>query len=279
MNALRRCRPALGTYVDIALDDAGDADARDALESAYGAIARVESLMSFHRADSDLGRINAARPGTTLRVDPWTAEVLALALALHAVSDGAFDCGVAARLVARGLLPASATGPCGAVGRSTLADIEQRSGARVHLRARVCLDLGGIAKGFAVDRAIEALRIRGVRDAMVNAGGDLRVLGPRPRLIHVRHPARPSELVPLGELADGAIATSGAYFSRATRADGTFDSALVDPLDGRSVTSACSFSVIAPRCAVADGLTKVLALRGRLAAPCLAHFGARGHVS
>lgn len=108
-------------------------------------------------------------------------------------------------------------------------------------------DLGGIAKGFAVDRATDALRERGVKNAIINAGGDLRVLGDMPHSVHVRHPGAPSKLVCIGELADGALATSSPYCSR--QRIGVRDTevcALVDSRSRAPLTEPRSYTVIAP---------------------------------
>jgi thiamine biosynthesis lipoprotein len=124
---------------------------------------------------------------------------------------------------------------------------------------RLCLDLGGIAKGFAVDRAIDALEQYRISSAVVNAGGDMRVLGQHPEAVYIRDPHDPKTMIHAGELSDGAIATSGIYFSKDLSIDHNA-SALVDPWQHQSVMATNSFSVLASTCMLADGLTKVLAV-------------------
>src|SRR4029078_3507060 len=75
------------------------------------------------------------------------------------------------------------------------------------------LDLGGLAKGFAVDRAVEALQLDGVSSAVVNAGGDVRVFGARSSTIHVRHPSCPQTLAHTIQLHRAALATSSPCFT------------------------------------------------------------------
>ncbi|WP_197711813.1 FAD:protein FMN transferase [Polynucleobacter necessarius] len=77
----------------------------------------------------------------------------------------------------------------------------------------VCLDLGGIAKGFAVDMAVKILISEGVSAGIVNAGGDLRVFGDYSKPIYIRNPKNPIELLELGVLQDSAMATSSLYFA------------------------------------------------------------------
>jgi thiamine biosynthesis lipoprotein len=277
--AVRRCRPLLGTYVEIDIAaGALPAGTRPetvlaALEQAFAAMQVVQDRMSFHIATSDLSRLNRATPGTTLAIHRWTAEVLLLAQRLHAASEGRFDCGVGAVLRRRDLLPRDATGRKQVPKqRGSAMDIHvevEANAASVQIRRAICLDLGGIAKGFAVDRAIDTLAAAGVASAVVNAGGDLRVLGARARPLHIRWPHAPATLVYLGELADGAAATSAAYFS---------PKHLIDPATDRPVASRQSFTVLAPLCAVADGLTKALAVDGALAESCLSIFGAQAVV-
>ena len=167
---MRACRPLLGTYVDIRVDhpDAGLAAA--AVDAGFAAISRVQRLMSVFDPDSDLGRINRLAHRAPVAVDPWTREVLVLALDVHEASGGLFDCGAAPQPVERGRLPATGAAPVG----STLANLNFTSDGRVACSAPTRLDLGGIAKGFAVHRAAAAhLRARG-RGRGGAPGGDLR---------------------------------------------------------------------------------------------------------
>lgn len=269
---MKRCRALLGTYVEItvASEVQDEAALNPLFENAFAAIARVGTLMSFHAADSELSRLNATAPGHALTVDPWTFEVLRLAQELHAATQGGFDCGVGDVLVRGGLLPSHGNRPAdSAAHRSSIADIELLADHRVRVTRTVCLDLGGIAKGFAVDRAVDVLVHSGVREAVVNAGGDLRVIGDAPQPIHVRRPLAPEQLVYLGSLSDGAMATSAPYFSA-----GTQSGALVDPFAGIVLDAPASYTVLAPSCAVADGLTKALAVAGQLSPACLQRYRA-----
>ncbi len=155
--------------------------------------------------------------------------------------------------------------------------LELLPGNRVRFHRPLQIDLGGIAKGFAVDQAIAALRSDGASSGCVNAGGDLRVFGPTPSLIHVRHPLRPGETMPLVRLADAALATSAGYHSRKRR-HGRWLTPLVDPRDGRPCTECVSVSVQAPSCLIADALTKVLMILGDASLPILRQHAATGFI-
>lgn len=271
---MKACRPHLGTYVEIRLADPGPEHALSAaLSQAFARIEQVHRLMSVFDATSDVGRINRMRPGDTLAVHPWTHEVLALAKEIHVASGGLFDCGVAARLASWGLLPPAAA----EVPASSLASLILTPDGGVRCDAPVQIDLGGIAKGYAVDQAVAALREAGVAGGVVNAGGDLRVFGDAEEDIWLRDPADPAHLRHAGTLRDGACATSATYYSR-RKVEGEEVSALVDPRTGAALRTRSSYTVVAPSCAVADALTKVLALAGEPGHPCLAAYGAESVV-
>lgn len=236
----------LGTLVEIRLHGAQIDSA--AFADAFAAVERVHRCMSRQEPGSDVARINHARPGARVCVDAWTREVLQRAKELHAATGGLFDC--AAGVAAQG----------------SLDDIELEPGCELRLRRRVDLSLDGIAKGYAVDRAVDALRARAVRAGSVNAGGDLRLFGDEPQPIHVRHPASPGTLLSIGAANEAAVATSAAYFGGST---------LVDPRTRRAVPTEWSATVIAQDCVTADALTKPCLLERAQAGAIAARFGAR----
>ena len=225
---IARARPFLGTIVSIRAD-ADD----DAVRCAFAAIERVHCLMNAHSDHSELARINRTAQGRPIRVHRWTYAVLSCALEVSRACGGAFD-------VTQGR------------GRAFYADIELLRGCKVRLRKPTRLDLGGIAKGFAVDQAVEVLRRRGARSGSVNAGGDLRVFGDAPQKIRVRLPGAPHLAMPLDEARERAFATSASYFG----------SRLWDARTRRQRTIDSSITVSAPSCMVADALTKVIAALG-----------------
>jgi thiamine biosynthesis lipoprotein len=156
--------------------------------------------------------------------------------------------------------------------------VELLDGRRVRFRRPLRIDLGGIAKGYAVDRAVAALGAAGVEAALVNAGGDLRAFGARPWSVALRHPLSPARSAHGLELRDEALATSAAYFSR--RRCGTGEvSALLDPRSGRPWLGAASVSVRAADCLHADALTKVVLFAPPpLAGQVLARYGAQAYI-
>jgi FAD:protein FMN transferase len=170
----------MGTMVAIEAHAATAERAAAAVQAAFEAIAAVARHLHPQDADGDLMRIGRAPPGEPVPVWPGTFAVLRFAQRLNRASAGIFD-------------------PClpGQPGRMTDVTLLGGAGPRVLARAPVQLDCGGIAKGFAVDRAIAALRRAGCPAGLVNAGGDVRAFGPAPATLLLRHAAggfRPTAL-------------------------------------------------------------------------------------
>lgn len=270
---MRRARPLLGTLVDIAAEGAEDI-LPAAIEAAFASIERIQKLMSFHDAHSDVSRINEAEAGSAVDIDPHTYRVLEFALELSEISAGAFDITTGAILVESGFLPGSATDRMSS--GATYRDLDLLSDHRVCWRRPGCIDLGGIAKGYAVDCAIAVLRAHGVVTAIVNAGGDLRCFG-EAQPIHLRHPDDPTLLMGLGWLADAALATSAGYFSGRDIGSRRIEP-LVDPKRPCCISWDGSVSVAAPDCMTADALTKVVRLALDAAPDILERFNAQAVV-
>src|SRR5471032_482473 len=159
----RRARPWLGTIVDIRVRGLKEKHALRAIEAAFDEIAAVHALMSFHDPESELSLLNRCAAETSTPVGSRTREVLDLALTIARESDGRFDPTVAADLVGWGFLPAPRGGRPPEPGASWR-DV-QLEGDLVRFARPLWIDLGGIAKGYAVDRAIERLLCEGATDA------------------------------------------------------------------------------------------------------------------
>jgi thiamine biosynthesis lipoprotein len=236
---LRRARPLLGTLVEIGLDATAPASAIDA---AFAAIADVQACLSRFDVDSDIARFHARLVGESLVLRPHSVAVLTAARALHEATDGLFDVSLGS---------GSSGWHC--------------DGMRLHKRAAaVQLDLGGIAKGYAVDRAVDALIEHGGAAGWVNAGGDLRAFGDIDIPLQLRD-EDDGGVRRFGSLRDGSFATS--HFGAASR------SRLCAGCDSRPMFA--HVSVAAPECLWADALTKVVAASGDVSHPLLARHDAR----
>lgn len=251
---IRRMQPLLGTWVEIRATGRPGRVER-AVRAAFLHLARVQQRMSFHVRDSVLSRINLHAYRTPQPVDALTWNVLRKALLLWRGSGGCFDMTVGAPLVARGVLPdhgfASLAAPVGSDAVKLL------PGRRVGLLRPVLLTLDGIAKGYAVDQAIACLGRAGVEQAVVNAGGDLRVFGPKALPLAIR--SANGAIVDAGLLRNAAVASSAVGLDASDRT--RFPGRVLHPA-GRADAAAVPqvWSVRAAQCWRADALTKVAAL-------------------
>lgn len=260
---LRRAKPLLGTFVEIAVAHAALAVMAAAVEEAFEAIARVHRCMSFHDPASDVSRINQHAATGAVTVDPWTFQVLEAAVELHRRSAGLFDIGIAPVLQEAGLLPGPiCPRPPGPSASSADDPIELLPGHRIRFRDRnFAIDLGGIAKGFAVDRALDVLREHGVPQGLVNAGGDLAAFGAEPEPVFIRHPLDPDRLVCQVQIANEALASSGGRLDL-FESSSVAHHAIIDPRTREPPRAIAGVSVRAPSCLMADALTKVVMIQG-----------------
>ena len=268
-NRVRRARPSLGTFVEITARGDSEVKLHRAIDRAFAAVARVDRQMSFHNAASDISRINCEAFQRKVTVDPWTWRVLRAAQKLSHESDGLFDITVARKLMQWSYLPRRYQN----VSEGNWRDIVLEKNCTVRFRQRVIIDLGGIAKGFAVDRAVEALKRAGVRSGVVNAGGDLRVFGLKSELVHLRRPDEPMQLAGAIKLCDRALATSAIYFTQ-RRCGRAVESPLLDGRTCRSSRKLISVSVAASACMIADALTKIVFILREKSWPLLARYHA-----
>ena len=259
---LQRCRPVLGTYVEVTAEGTPDLVVA-AVEKAFEALQRVHRLMSIHDSESELSRVNREALDRAVTVDGWTWRVLQAAQRLSCETDGAFDV----------TFPVDSHASC----RPTWQDLRLISGRRVHFLKPLRIDLGGIAKGFGVDMAIHALRRGGVVSGKVNAGGDARLFGSAPQIFQIRHPETGTWDSGHAIRVRAALATSAPTFSR-RREGRRWVSDLWNPIHGEPVIQKVSVSVTASTCLWADALTKAVLVMGDKARPVLRRHRAQAWV-
>lgn len=247
MPELRRMRPLLGTFVEAG---ARGAQAGAAVDAALARIAEAQAWWSFHDADSELSRLNR-NPGRRLPLRRETLRLLRLARALMQASGGSFDCTLGGLLVERGVLPDHG-GPA-PLPRGRADDILVGDGWAA-LRRPLRLTLDGIAKGFAVDLGLAAMRRQAADAGWINAGGDLRVFGEAS--LPVQRREMDGRLTPLGRLRDAALASSRVAPPGDEDGD-AFPSCIVAPDTLRPGVGV--WTVLARSAWRADGLTKVAA--------------------
>lgn len=244
----RRMRPALGTYVEVAA--CGDA-AELAIERAFDVIALAQTLWSFQDAASELSRLNS-QPGQVMQVHRLSVRLLQISRMLMIKTRGVFDCTLGGELVALGVLPDHGGLP--ALARGSADDIFIKGNEVVLLRpVRLCLD--GIAKGYAIDCAIHAMRCAGVRAGWINAGGDLRAFGDV--AVPVQRRELDGSLTNLGYLREAALASSRVATMGMDRSP-DFPAHIIAPVN--AIAQPGIWSVMAKSAWRADALTKVAAL-------------------
>ncbi|MBM3515641.1 MAG: FAD:protein FMN transferase [Alphaproteobacteria bacterium] len=257
-----RAQPHLGTLVSIRVGGMPAADANPLINGAFDRVAAIQRLMSFHDRDSDLSRLNRDASAAPVRVDPRTYEVIARSLDFSAKSSGIFDVTIGGQLARWGYLPREHLDGLPSH-EACWRDIELLDDNRIRFHRPMWIDLGGIAKGYAVDTAVDYLLAAGAPQVLVNAGGDLRVAGAISERIFLRTSAEAAGgMVPAVDLTDAAMASSsGREHVRIV------DGREVGPhLDGktRASTGLKAFvSVVADRCISADALTKIVLAKGQ----------------
>lgn len=239
-----------------------------AVSQAFAVIEEIHHLMSFHDPQSDVSRLNYYAYQQPVKVNPKTWHVLSCAQTISELSEGIFDITIAPLLIKSHLLP-KIDSIFPTIFQHGIPDaIELLTHHFVRFLQPIAIDLGGIAKGYAVDQAAEVLQNHGVSDYVVNAGGDLRV-GMSAEIIYLRHPQAPYQLLPLAKLRNAAMATSARYFFYTRQG-----SRIVHPAKEALAKLKGSISVFADECIVADALTKVAGILKQDAIPILKQFGA-----
>ena len=247
----------MGTEVSVELQCADQAEAEAAIGAVMAEMRRIDATMSPHKADSELSLVNAGAAANPVAVSPGMFGLLSRAVAFSKLSGGAFDITFASAGNLYDYRAGVAPDPSALADALPLIDwrhlqLDHASHSVRFARAGVRIDLGGFAKGHAVDNAIAILRQRGIANAMVAAGGDSHVMGSRgdrPWTVAIRDPRREGAVVAVLPLEDCSISTSGDY-ERFFERDGVRCHHLLDPRTGRSPAGVRSVTVIAD-----DGLT------------------------
>jgi thiamine biosynthesis lipoprotein len=259
----------MGTDARLDVLAPGEAAARRMLRPAVAELRAVEALMSSYRPDSDVGRLNRQGAEGEVPLSGPTLAVLREAVRAWELTGGAFDVTCAplralwweAQRTGRLPEPDALERALALVGCDRL--LVGPGGARF-AREGMEVDLGGIAKGHAIDRAVEALQDAGARAGIVDVGGDLRLFGEpapgAPWRVQVQSPPEMRGRIVLS-LSARAVATSGDY-ARTFTVEGREFSHIIDPRTGRPVADVPSVTVVAGEAAAADALATGVSVMG-----------------
>jgi len=282
LDLVRRSEPLLGTFVTITAYGENRERVNAAISAAFEEFRRIDSLMSIHRTDSELSRLNARAAAEPVVVSPDLFRVISKAQEIAAQTEGSFDITISPLADLWGFIWKEYRLPTDEQLKAVLPRVNYRmvqlsaEKRTVHfLQAGISLDLGGIAKGHAVDCAIEKLRLLGVTNAMVKAGGDLRVIGlPTAKtnwIVQLEDPRKEGRRTKV-PLRDAALSTSGNY-ENYFEIDGVRYGHILNPRTGWPVQGIAACTVIAPTCMESDAMATACFVYG--VEKSLAEFGDR----
>lgn len=266
----KEVRFLLGTEVEISV---WGKDAAAAVTAAFAEVEKVHNTMSRFREGSDVWNINTSKAGQMVAVNEDTFRIILESIRISKMTNGAFDITILPLMTLwraareKGILPTDeeiAAARALVNWQYIMLDAENLT---VGLqKAGMGIDLGGIAQGYAVDRAAAALKEHGIKSAMVNAGGDIYLLGkPQGRewwRIGIEDPREEGKIFASLDLRDEAVATSGDYRWYFIIGGQRFHH-IIDPRSGLPVERMQSVTVVAPDATFADGLSTAIFVLGR----------------
>ena len=262
-------RAIMGTRITVELWGEDQVEAVRNIERVMQEMQRVDALMSTYKPTSQVSLVNADAAKRPITVDADLFGLLQTSLDYSKMTEGAFDITYASvgylYDYRKGIKPTDAqiAAALPAVSyRHVVLDPDKRTVRFTQPGVRI--DLGGIAKGWAVDQGIEILKKAGVQRAMVTAGGDTRIIGDRfgkPWMVGIRDPREEGKVIVRIPLEDEAMSTSGDY-ERFFEENGVRYHHILEPASGKPARAVRSVTVIAPTATRTDGLSKTIFVLG-----------------
>lgn len=262
----------MDTDVELVFEAGSAREAVHIQESVFDEMLRLEEFLSRSHEGSDIDQINLRAGREPVLVNPETVAVVAAALDCASLSGGAFDPTVAPLLDRWGFLGQDFRVPAPEELEAVLPLVDytrvklDQPCAKIFLPLEgMSLDLGGIAKGYIVDRGMALLQGAGIKHAFLNAGGDIALLGGKPDgtpwRVGVLHPRNPETCLAIISLEDGAVVTSGDY-QRSFTAGGRHYHHILDPRNGYPAAELASVTVLAGTVTQADALSTAIFVLG-----------------
>jgi len=268
-------RVVMGTFAKVLVVAKNRQTALKSIDDAFSQLAHVEKLMSVHLEDSEIARINNLAAQQPVEVSNSTFTVLKKSVELSRLTNGAFDITVGPLID----LWKSAADANQLPTDNQLAEIKSLTGYEKLIlnpddntvqfaKEGMKIDLGGIAKGYAIDKAVEAIKTAGATGALVDVGGDIRCFGQptgtkKHWLIGLQNPDLKNSDVPLMKLklTDSAVATSGNY-QRFYNVQGQTQSHIINTATGKGSDTLASVTIIAAGAIGADALATAVSVLG-----------------
>jgi thiamine biosynthesis lipoprotein len=265
LKEFRQARYVMGTVAEIAVAAVDRQIAERAMASGFHALRQVDQCMSVYQPASELSRLNRLAAKHWVHTDPDILAVTTEALHISRQSDGALDVTILPLMRLWGFVQREGRVPAIEELQATLPLVNYR---HIHLdasrgairfdREGMELDFGGIAKGFAIDKALAALLAQGVHHALVNAGGDLFAMGSATKetawVVDIQHPHAVDRSLATLRVHNRSVATSGNYENYFEQ-QGTRYGHLIDPRTGYPVSAVTSVTVLAKTAMQADAIS------------------------
>src|SRR3972149_3192445 len=262
-------RLLMGTVVEVIVIADNESVARKSIAEAFSAMERVDRLMSNFKEDSDISRINKGAGSKAVAVDSDVVEVIKKSIYYSEISDGAFDITIGGveelyKFEDKGRMPEKGKfkNSVSLVGYKNI--IINGNTVRL-IKKGMKLDLGGIAAGYAVDKGIDAIKKWGINNALINAGGDIRVTGESENgkwKIGILHPREENKLINTLTLKDISVTTSGDY-RKYFISGGKRYHHILNPSTGLPTEGVQSVTIIAPFAVDADALATAVFVMGK----------------
>lgn len=262
-------RPMMGTEISVYLWHDDPAAGNEAVEAVFTEVARINQLMSTYIEDSRISEINREAANRPVDAGPELTQLILRSLDVSRLTLGAFD--ITYESVGQHYDFREHRRPDAATIQSELPKINYRlvnadpvNNTVSFAEQGVRINLGGIAKGYTVERAAELLRARGVRNGIVTAGGDSRLLGDRrgqPWMVGIRDPRKEGEVAISIPLVDEAISTSGDY-ERYFEEDGKRYHHIIQPATGEPANGVHSATIVGPDAVITDAMSTSVFVMG-----------------
>jgi FAD:protein FMN transferase len=265
LETFKRTQILLGTVVEIQVRNSDEKKADDTVTKAFAEIKRIDDLFTTYNEDSPVWQFNHSSD-SIIDVDDEIYRLMVLCDSLYRLSSGSFDVAIESLIQAWGFDIKTPAVPADeelktALNQSGWENIQLLDGKKVYRNGKVGLNFGAIAKGYAVDKAVEILHKAGITEAFVNAGGEIKTLG-NDWVAGVQQPRNFKEIVKKIKINDISVATSGDYENYFEK-DGVRYHHILDPKTGYPAKGIQSVTVIHKENVFADGLATTVFVMGK----------------
>ena len=265
VKTIKRTKILLGTVVEIQVRDVDEKKAEDAITKAFAEVKRIDDLFTTYNEVSPVWKLNDSKD-SIITVDPEIYGLIVLCDSVTKLSDGCFDVSLDNLTKAWGFYTDDPQLPTKAVIDSALLNsgwqnIILLGNNKIIKKANIGLNFGAIAKGYAVDKAIDVLRKLEIKVALINAGGEVSVIG-NDWVVGIQHPREINSIIKKIKMAGFTVATSGDY-EQYFEVDENRYHHILDPKTGYPSKGLQSVTIINKSNAIADALATAVFVMGK----------------